>query len=109
MNHRTYFIYCGQSSEELWDLQVGPSKTQSASVDIPETKAVGPTVSERNYACVFCKTEVFPSDFTWRLTFAAFGDSGKMERTSNAEKQETRAITAFFRNANSTINGMCRK
>lgn len=76
--------------------------------DLPETKAAGLAVREIYSARTFCRTEVFPSHFTWRATFTAFGNCGKMERTRDSEKQETGAITVFFQNANSTTHGMCK-
>lgn len=85
------------------------SKTQSVSGDHAETEEVGLTVSKMYYACTFCRTEVFPSHFTWRITFTALGNGEKMERMGDSEKQETGAITAFFPNASSTINGMCKQ
>lgn len=83
--------------------------TQSVSGDLPEMKAAGLAASEMHYACTFCRIEVFPSHFTWRITFTALGNCGKMERTGESEKQETRAITVFFQSANSTINGVCEQ
>lgn len=84
--------------------------TQSLSGVLPEMKAVGLTVSEMYYACTFCRMGgVSPSHFTWRTTFTVFGNCGKMERTGDSEKQETRAITVFFQNASSTINGICKQ
>ena len=83
--------------------------TQSVSGDLPEMKAVGLAVIELYYACTFCRTEVFPSHFAWRATFTAFGNGGKTERTGDSDTQETGAITVFFQNGNSTINGMCKQ
>lgn len=77
------------------------SKTQSVSAD-----RAG---SEMYYACTFCRTEVFPSHFTWRITFRALGNGEKMERMGDSEKQETGALTVLFPNASSTINGMCKQ
>lgn len=83
--------------------------TQSISGDLPEMKVVGLAACEMYYACTFCRIEVFSSHFTWRTIFTAFGNCGKMERTGDSEKQETRAITVFFQNANSTITGICKQ
>lgn len=85
------------------------SGTHSVSSDAPETEAAGLAASEMYYARTFCRAEVFPSHFTWITTFTAFGNYGKMERTRDSEKQETRAITVFFQNANSTTNDMCKQ
>lgn len=85
------------------------SKTQSVSADRAEMQAVGRAGSEMYYACTFCRTEVFPSHFTWRITFRALGNGEKMERMGDSEKQETGALTVLFPNASSTINGMCKQ
>lgn len=37
-------------------------------------------VSEIHYTHTFCRTEVFPSHFTWTTTFTAFGNCGGKKR-----------------------------